>query len=267
MKVGVNGAVRDISDLKVGANGAVRAVSEAYIGVNGAVKKVWPLISPGHQVALKSVGSGTWVCPATGTWEVEIHGGGGGGGGAIRGGGNTWAMLSAGGSGSGEKYTATYTIGQSINYTIGPGGKAGKSETDSQDSTDGENGGKTTFGSYSINGGGGGGTVDYMMSGFQQQFYCIPGTRSGSIAEQGQGYDERRNPRPINGGSLQTQSWIVNQGGTGGASVELGINVGKGGDGGRGYKADGSDVGTGGYIPQQAATNGYNGGILLTYLG
>lgn len=42
MKVGVNGAVRDISDLKVGANGAVRAVSEAYIGVNGAVKKVWP---------------------------------------------------------------------------------------------------------------------------------------------------------------------------------------------------------------------------------
>lgn len=42
MKVGVNGAVRDISDLKVGANGAVRAVSEVYIGVNGAVKKVWP---------------------------------------------------------------------------------------------------------------------------------------------------------------------------------------------------------------------------------
>lgn len=45
MKVGVNGAVRDISDLRVGANGAVRAVSEAYIGVNGAVKKVWPTYS------------------------------------------------------------------------------------------------------------------------------------------------------------------------------------------------------------------------------
>lgn len=42
MKVGVNGAVRDISDLKVGASGAVRAVSEAYIGVAGATKKVWP---------------------------------------------------------------------------------------------------------------------------------------------------------------------------------------------------------------------------------
>lgn len=45
MKVGVNGAVRDISDLKVGVSGAVRAVSEAYIGVNGAVKKVWPTYS------------------------------------------------------------------------------------------------------------------------------------------------------------------------------------------------------------------------------
>lgn len=46
MKVGVNGAVRDISDLKVGVSGAVRAVSEAYIGVNGAVKKVWPSYKP-----------------------------------------------------------------------------------------------------------------------------------------------------------------------------------------------------------------------------
>lgn len=46
MKVGVNGAVRDISDLKVGVNGAVRSVSEAYVGVNGAVKKVWPLYKP-----------------------------------------------------------------------------------------------------------------------------------------------------------------------------------------------------------------------------
>lgn len=42
MKVGVNGAVRNISDLKVGVSGAVRAVSEAYIGVAGATKKVWP---------------------------------------------------------------------------------------------------------------------------------------------------------------------------------------------------------------------------------
>ena len=44
MKVGVNGAVRDISDLKVGVSGAARAVSEGYAGVGGAVKKIWPVI-------------------------------------------------------------------------------------------------------------------------------------------------------------------------------------------------------------------------------
>lgn len=267
MKVGVNGAVRDISDLKVGVSGAVRAVSEAYIGVNGAVKKVWPLIMPGYQVALKSVGNGTWICPATGTWEIEIHGGGGGGGGAVIGGGNAYAKLSAGGSGSGEKYTSTYTAGQSVGYTVGTGGKAGKSETGSQDPTDGENGGRTTFGTYSINGGGGGGVAGISISGLNWYDYCIPGTPSGSIAEKGQGWNDRQTPSSINGGSYRTKQWIVNQGGTGGASVELGTNVGRGGDGGRGYKEDGTSVGAGGYISQQAATNGYNGGILLTYLG
>ena len=106
MKVGVNGAVRDISDLKVGVNGAVRAVSEAYIGVNGAVKKVWPLISVGYQVILDTVGSGTWVCPASGQWEVEGHGGGCGGyqGLNTRGG--------DGGGGSGEVYTIDLASGQ-----------------------------------------------------------------------------------------------------------------------------------------------------------
>lgn len=56
MKVGVNGAVRDISDLKVGANGAVRAVSELWVGLNGAAKKVWPSFpAPG-----KALDNYTW---------------------------------------------------------------------------------------------------------------------------------------------------------------------------------------------------------------
>lgn len=42
MKVGVNGAVRDISDLKVGVSGAGHAASELWVGLNGATKKVWP---------------------------------------------------------------------------------------------------------------------------------------------------------------------------------------------------------------------------------
>ena len=46
MKVGINGAVRDISDLKVGVSGAVHAASELWAGLNGATKKIWPTISP-----------------------------------------------------------------------------------------------------------------------------------------------------------------------------------------------------------------------------
>lgn len=45
MKVGVNGAVRDISDLKVGVSGAGHAASELWVGLNGATKKVWPTYS------------------------------------------------------------------------------------------------------------------------------------------------------------------------------------------------------------------------------
>lgn len=56
MKVGVNGAARDISDLKVGINGAVRAASELWQGKNGATQKVWPsLPAPG-----KALDNYTW---------------------------------------------------------------------------------------------------------------------------------------------------------------------------------------------------------------
>lgn len=116
MKVGVNGAVRDISDLKMGANGAVRAVSEAYIGVNGAVKKVWPLIPVGYQVILDTVGEGTWVCPASGQWEVEGHGGGCGGYQGTR------RSPGRGGGGSGDIATITITAGGAISYKVGQGG-------------------------------------------------------------------------------------------------------------------------------------------------
>lgn len=120
MKVGVNGAVRDISDLKVGANGAVRAASEAYIGVNGAVKKVWPTFPVGTVIVLDTVGFGSWECPASGQWEIEVHGGGGGGGTGYR-----WymgAFTGGGGGGSGEQTTAYLIRGEMLNYTIGVGG-------------------------------------------------------------------------------------------------------------------------------------------------
>lgn len=139
MKVGVNGAVRDISDLKVGANGAVHAVSELWIGVNGAVKKVWPTFPVGSQVILDEVKSYAdwWICPASGRWHIEGHGGGGAGGDLDffnnTGGG--------GGGGSGEEYEVTLNANDAISYFIGicPGF--------------GKNGQDTTFGDYTFAGG------------------------------------------------------------------------------------------------------------------
>ena len=122
MKVGVNGAVRDISDLKVGANGAVRAVSEAYIGVNGAVKKVWPTFPVGTVIVLDTTGYGEWECPASGQWEIEVHGGGGGGGTS-----HGWvigAFTGGGGGGSGVQTTAYLTRGERLKYSIGVGGRS-----------------------------------------------------------------------------------------------------------------------------------------------
>ena len=115
MKVGINGAVRDISDLKVGVNGAVRAVSEAYIGVNGAVKKVWPIIPVGYQVILDTVGEGVWECPATGEWEVEGHGAGGHGSRAA-----SATIGGSGGGGSGAVETLSLIAGQIREYKIAP---------------------------------------------------------------------------------------------------------------------------------------------------
>lgn len=153
MKVGVNGAVRDISDLKVGVSGAVRAVSEAYIGVNGATQKVWPLIEVGYQEILDTVGSGTWVCPASGQWEVEGHGAGGHGG-------SSRGTAGAGGGGSGEIETITLVTGQVVSYLIGEG------------NTNSVRGGRTVFGGLNFPGGG-------SASG------PSPGSASGSLATSG----------------------------------------------------------------------------------
>lgn len=171
MKVGVNGAVRDISDLKAGVNGAVHTVSELWIGVNGAVKKVWPLIEVGYQEILDTVGEGTWVCPASGDWQAELHGGGGGGGG----GGSSYA--GGGGGGSGELYTVYFAYGQQVNYSIGEGGAGGRRYSSPHPALRGSVGGTTMFGSYSINGGNGG------VAGNSNN--ASGGTHSGSLSRDG----------------------------------------------------------------------------------
>lgn len=70
MKVGVNGAVRDISDLKVGVSGAVRAVSEGYIGVGGAVKKIWPLVGALNDCTWEQISAISSAGTGANYWEV-----------------------------------------------------------------------------------------------------------------------------------------------------------------------------------------------------
>ena len=70
MKVGVNGAVRDISDLKVGVSGAVRAVSEGYAGVGGAVKKIWPVIRTLNDYTWAEISAISNAGTGANYWEV-----------------------------------------------------------------------------------------------------------------------------------------------------------------------------------------------------
>lgn len=70
MKVGINGAVRDISDLKVGVSGAVRAVSEGYAGVGGAVKKIWPLVGALNDYTWAEISAISSAGEAANYWSV-----------------------------------------------------------------------------------------------------------------------------------------------------------------------------------------------------
>lgn len=237
MKVGVNGAVRDISDLKVGANGAVRAVSEAYIGVAGATKKVWPLLPIGTQIVLDTVGSGTWECLASGRWTLEMHGGGG----AAVGNqlitapwGSGWMILKnayAGGA-SGSTQTVTLSGGTKYNYMIGRGAVGGVATVyPNYPENTIANGGNTQFGSWSISGG---------KSSFWdvQKGSTVAGVSYGNLATQPSGIE------------YQEDFYVV--GGKGGSTIG---NYGDGGD--AEYESA--------YIDKQP--NGQDGAIILTYLG
>ena len=135
MKCGINGAEHDFNEIPCGINGAVRQASELWIGVNGAVKKVWPTFPIGTKIVLDTVGSGTWTCPASGEWEVELHGGGGSGGPGLN------YYKGAGGGGSGSVFTISFEKGASFEYTIGAGAssphKDGESTQIAQLSVDG----------------------------------------------------------------------------------------------------------------------------------
>lgn len=130
--------------------------------------------------------STTFTVGLTGRYNIYLHGGGGGASETPTSTTANWEI--SGGGGSGEKFeNITLTAGEQYNVIIGKAGKSGASSTD---------GGTTSFGSYSVAGGG------------RATDSGTPGTGSGSLGEAG-----TRAYRVSSGNS------VVAKGGTGGDNV------------------------------------------------
>lgn len=249
MKVGVNGAVRDISDLKVGANGAVQQASELWIGVNGATKKVWPILPVGTEFIIDSVGQTAWTCPVSGLYSIELHGGGGGGGGGnfiersfVR-----WDTFEgAGGGGSGLTAQAELTKGNVYTIIIGKGGTAGDAGPGNASVGQGVNGGagsSSSFGgTYLVSGGTGG-------QGDETETNNKGGSGAGNIGLSG------ADGKSVSGTGPSAYDGAL--GGSGGG--KYGGTYGKGGNGGGISSRRPSAP-----LPGKA---GANGACIITYLG
>lgn len=114
--------------------------------------------------------NGTFVVPANGVYQVEMHGGGGGMGGNTKPG-SSYVFVGTGG-GSGEVYNIDLTKGDSIPVTIGAGG-ASNYDPDSTSTKTAGTGGTTLFGDLLSVAGGGGGNAN------------AAGAASGSLASAG----------------------------------------------------------------------------------
>lgn len=143
--------------------------------------------------------SGTWTCPATGQWQIELHGGGGGGGGGAYTGGG-------GGGGSGELYTVRITSGALLVISLGRGGVSGGTTGDGGDGTPTNISGGLTL---SCEGGTGG----------RRGLYGTPGqggAASGSLATPGGNGDQYRNPGAGGYGNRNNRKQNYGNGGSGG---------------------------------------------------
>lgn len=140
-----------------------------------------------------------WECPATGQWQIELHGGGGGGGGG-------YYAAGGGGGGSGELYTVRITSGAVLGILIGIGGVSGGTTGDGEDGTATDIFGELTL---SCEGGTGG----------RRGLQGTPGqggAASGSLATPGGDGDQHRNPGAGGYGNRSNRSQKYGNGGDGG---------------------------------------------------
>lgn len=119
----------------------------------------------------------TFIVPFTGRYYLELHGGGGG---AKYGYDVNRRNFSAGGGGSGQKYDSiSLTAGESVNIVIGSAGENKPQQSGS--GTPSVAGGLTSFGTYSVNGGG-----EAKFSGSSINVaYLVAGAGSGNIGTSG----------------------------------------------------------------------------------
>lgn len=148
---------------------------------------------------------GTFEVPATGTYQVELHGGGGGGADI------TEYTGGGGGGGSGAMYEVELTRGDILDVVIGAGGEAGE-----YDSVNTNRGGTTVFGSLSLEGGGNGSSSG--TGGTASGSLATNGTDGGSIltgsgSTGGYGNSSNTSQTYGNGGKGETH-WLGNSDGT-----------------------------------------------------
>lgn len=255
--VSVSGTTVTVTGVATGSATVTVNVAEGtnHLAASATVSVAVQLVAVGDIWTLTST-SGAWTVPATGKYDIELHGGGGGGGG----GGHYYysgkiiALISGGGGGgSGQKYSnVTLTAGTSISYSVGSGGSGGTGSSggssDRTAGTAGNAGGTTTFGTYSVAGGSKGG---YAISNLSA---ANGGSASGSLGAAGSAGTKSSN-YPAGGTSVS--------GGAGGQgnSSNTAQTYGDGGAGG-GASSTSETAGAG-----SRGSSGNRGAIIITYKG
>lgn len=131
---------------------------------------------------------GTFEVPATGNYEVELHGGGGAAAFTIIMNPQYPYTLYSAGGGSGQLFTVSLSKGETIEISIGVGGTAISGSSSSNP------GGQSSFGEYASVSGGGGGNLN------------AGGSSSGNIATSGEIYKGQLMPNPLPSGGLGNSS-------------------------------------------------------------
>ena len=225
-----------------------RTALSSQFSIVDVIGNYWVLLPDGKTYHYDSAGTllettqtnGTFIVPKAGTYKLELHGGGGGGAGGAA---TEWQCgkgfaVGTGGGGSGEIYTVSLSK-TSYSVVIGTGGTGGYGYSSgcymcSATSGPGSTGGTTSFGSYSVAGGGGGqGSTLKTYS----QSYGAGGTASGSLATEGGNYgcsnciDCRTDNYPSTGFAGGTGGSTFGIYGTGGYGSSWGDTGIKGNDG------------------------------------